>query len=55
MLTSPGLNIDRLHAYQANPEYRRQRTVESLGMVYKCHYPAMSLSTARGVRKSPFS
>lgn len=49
-----GFNIDRLHAYQANPEYRRQRTVESLGMVYKCHYPNTSLSTARGVRKSPF-
>jgi glycine cleavage system aminomethyltransferase T/glycine/D-amino acid oxidase-like deaminating enzyme len=49
-----GFNIDRLHAYQANPEYRRQRTVESLGMVYKCHYPAMSLRTARGVRTSPF-
>jgi len=49
-----GFNIDRLHAYQANPQYRRQRTVESLGMVYKCHYPGMSLSTARDVRKSPF-
>ena len=49
-----GFNIDRLHPTQANPEYRRQRTVESLGMVYKCHYPAMSLTTARGVRKSPF-
>jgi glycine cleavage system aminomethyltransferase T/glycine/D-amino acid oxidase-like deaminating enzyme len=49
-----GFNIERLHAYQANPEYRRQRTVESLGMVYKCHYPAMSLTSARGVRKSPF-
>jgi heterotetrameric sarcosine oxidase gamma subunit len=48
------INIDRLHAYQTNREYRRQRTVESLGMVYKCHYPAMSLSTARGVRRSPF-
>lgn len=47
-------NIDRLHAYQANPEYRRQRTVESLGLVYKCHYPDMSLTTARGVRRSPF-
>ena len=47
-------NIDRLHVTQANPEYRRQRTVESLGLVYKCHYPAMSLTTARGVRKSPF-
>jgi 4-methylaminobutanoate oxidase (formaldehyde-forming) len=49
-----GFNIDRLHVTQANPEYRRQRTVESLGLVYKCHYPSMSLCTARGVRRSPF-
>ena len=34
-----GMNIDRLHSYQANPEYRATRTVESLGMVYQCHYP----------------
>ena len=26
-----GMNIDRLHTYQANPEYRATRTVESLG------------------------
>jgi len=49
-----GFNIDRLQTYQANPEYRRKRTVESLGMVYKCHYPTMSLQTARGAKKSPF-
>jgi glycine cleavage system aminomethyltransferase T/glycine/D-amino acid oxidase-like deaminating enzyme len=49
-----GFNIDRLQVYQANPEYRRQRTVESLGMVYKCHYPRMSHVTARDVRRSPF-
>lgn len=48
-----GFNIDRLQVYQANPEYRRRRTVESLGMVYKCHYPGMSLATARNVRRSP--
>jgi heterotetrameric sarcosine oxidase gamma subunit len=47
-------NIDRLHVTQANPEYRRARTVESLGMVYRCHYPALALTTARGVRRSPF-
>jgi 4-methylaminobutanoate oxidase (formaldehyde-forming) len=47
-------NIDRLHPTQANPQYRRERTVESLGMVYKCHYPFVSLTTARGVRRSPF-
>jgi glycine cleavage system aminomethyltransferase T/glycine/D-amino acid oxidase-like deaminating enzyme len=46
-------NIDRLHRYQANPEYRRTRTVESLGMVYKCHYPTHSMTTARGAKKSP--
>jgi 4-methylaminobutanoate oxidase (formaldehyde-forming) len=49
-----GFNIDRLHPTQTNAEYRRERTAESLGMVYKCHYPHLSLATARGVRKSPF-
>ena len=47
-----GFNIDRLHTYQANPEYRRTRTVESLGMVYQCHYPTRSMLTARGAKKS---
>jgi 4-methylaminobutanoate oxidase (formaldehyde-forming) len=47
-----GMNIDRLHTYQANPEYRATRTVESLGMVYQCHYPTRSMQTARGVKKS---
>ena len=47
-----GFNIDRMHPYQTNPEYRRERTIESLGMVYKCHYPTMSPQTARGVKKS---
>jgi 4-methylaminobutanoate oxidase (formaldehyde-forming) len=47
------INIDRLHTYQANPEYRRTRTVESLGMVYQCHYPTRSMQTARGVKLSP--
>ena len=43
-----GINIDRLHPYQRNEEYRRTRTVESLGMVYQCHYPGRSMQTARG-------
>jgi glycine/D-amino acid oxidase-like deaminating enzyme len=45
-----GFNIDRLHTYQSNPEYRRTRTVESLGMVYQCHYPTRSMQTARGAK-----
>ena len=47
-----GMNIDRLHKYQSNPEYRRTRTVESLGMVYQCHYPTRSMMTARGAKTS---
>ncbi len=47
-----GLNIDRLHSYQANPEYLATRTVESLGQVYQCHYPTKSMKTARGAKKS---
>ncbi|MBV8758391.1 MAG: GcvT family protein [Deltaproteobacteria bacterium] len=48
------MHIDRLHGYQANPEYRRTRTVESLGMVYQCHYPTRSMQTARNAKQSPF-
>ena len=47
-----GMNIDRLHVYQSNLEYRRTRTVESLGMVYQCHYPTRSMMTARGAKRS---
>ncbi len=48
-----GFNIDRLHTYQRNPEYRATRTVESLGRVYACHYPDKSMETARGAKLSP--
>lgn len=47
-----GFNIDRLHKYQANPEYRAHRVVESLGNVYKCHYPNKGMETGRGVKRS---
>jgi heterotetrameric sarcosine oxidase gamma subunit len=47
------INIDRLHRYQANPEYRATRTVESLGQVYATHYPGRSMTTARGAKVSP--
>ena len=47
------MHIDRLHAYQGNPEYRATRTVESLGTVYQCHYPGRSMRTARGAKQSP--
>ncbi|MCA9637764.1 MAG: FAD-dependent oxidoreductase, partial [Myxococcales bacterium] len=46
------INLDRLQPYQANPDYLRLRTVESLGMVYQCHYPTRSMQTARGAKRS---
>jgi len=47
-----GINIDRMHKYQSNPLYRGHRVVESLGMVYNCHYPSYSMKTCRGAKKS---
>eukprot|EP01040_Poterioochromonas_malhamensis_P007577 gene7577-8180_t len=49
-----GMNIDRFHPYQTTPQYRQTRVVETLGMVYKCHYPYKSKETARGAKRSPF-
>jgi glycine cleavage system aminomethyltransferase T/glycine/D-amino acid oxidase-like deaminating enzyme len=46
-------NINRVQHYMTNPEFRADRVVESLGMVYKCHYPEYAMKTARGVKKSP--
>jgi 4-methylaminobutanoate oxidase (formaldehyde-forming) len=51
---SCSFHVDRFHRYQANREYRRQRALESLGLVYKCHYPARTPQTARGIKRSPF-
>jgi 4-methylaminobutanoate oxidase (formaldehyde-forming) len=48
-----GFHVDRLHRYQTNPEYRAARTVESLGMVYQCHYPTRSMTSARDAKRSP--
>jgi glycine cleavage system aminomethyltransferase T/glycine/D-amino acid oxidase-like deaminating enzyme len=48
------MDIKRLQPHQGSAEYRRTRTVESLGMVYQCHYPNRSMTTARGAKQSPF-
>lgn len=47
-----GFNIDRLHRYQSNPAYRGARVAESLGNVYKCHYPYKVPQTARGAKRT---
>ncbi len=47
------MHVDRLHPWQAAPEYRAARTVEALGMVYRAHYPNRAMRTARNQRLSP--
>ena len=48
-----GFNIDRMQSYQADKKYLSARTTESLGMVYRAHYPNRSPQTARGAKISP--
>jgi len=48
------INVDRFHPYQCNPEYRKTRVVETLGLVYRRHYPTRVPQTARDCKRSPF-
>ncbi|MFZ9886910.1 MAG: GcvT family protein [Myxococcota bacterium] len=48
-----GYQLDRFEPYQMNPQYRSTRAVESLGLVYQCHYPWRETASARGNRRSP--
>jgi len=46
------VDIRRVAAFQANPRYLRDRTVEMVGALYAMHWPHLQPVTARGVRKS---
>ena len=48
-----GMDVARLQPFQTTASYRRDRTAESLGLVYACHYPNRSMTTARGAKRSP--
>jgi len=45
------LHIDRFQSYQANRSYRRDRTIEIVGEMYKVHFPNESFETARNVKR----
>ncbi|MBK8074921.1 MAG: GcvT family protein [Kineosporiaceae bacterium] len=47
------MDVARLQPFQTTPSYRRDRTAESLGLVYACHYPNRDKATARGAKRSP--
>ncbi len=48
-----GMNVDRFHKYQTNPLYREKRVEESLGLVYKTHYPFKGSQSCRGAKYTP--
>ncbi|MEO0398956.1 MAG: FAD-dependent oxidoreductase [Pseudomonadota bacterium] len=47
------IDVRRMMPFQTNPSYLHDRTVESLGKLFKIHYPNQSPDTARDVRQSP--
>jgi 4-methylaminobutanoate oxidase (formaldehyde-forming) len=46
------VDIRRCLPFQRNKRYLRDRTVESLGLLYAMHWPFRQTESARGVRKS---
>ena len=46
------VDIRRMMPFQSNPAYLRDRTVETLGLLYAMHWPFRQPETARGVRRS---
>jgi heterotetrameric sarcosine oxidase gamma subunit len=47
-----GIDIRRIHPFQSNSRYIRERVSESLGLLYAMHWPYRQAETARGVRRS---
>ena len=45
------LHIDRFQRYQTNREYRKDRTTEIVGEMYKIHHPNDTFETARNVKR----
>lgn len=47
------VDVRRVVSFQNNKNYLRDRTTESLGLLYAMHWPSHQVETARGVRKTP--
>ena len=48
------VDIARMQPFQGNRRYLRERSTETLGLLYADHFPFRQKATARGVRRSPF-
>merc|ERR1711871_1602422 len=49
-----GIHVDRFQGYMMNKSFRESRVQESLGLVYKCHYPYKTKLSGRDVKFTPF-
>ncbi len=47
------VDVRRFEPFQVNRRYLRDRSTESLGLLYDMHWPFRQVETARGVRRSP--
>jgi 4-methylaminobutanoate oxidase (formaldehyde-forming) len=48
------VEVRRMQPFQGTRAYLRERTVESLGLLYAMHWPFRQYESARGARRSPF-
>lgn len=48
------VDVRRMQPWQSNKSYLFDRTKETLGLLYKMHWPYLQYETARNVRQSPF-
>ena len=48
------VDVSRMLPFQGTRAYLHDRTVETLGLLYKTHWPYYQYETARGARRSPF-
>ncbi|HEY4067167.1 MAG TPA: FAD-dependent oxidoreductase [Burkholderiaceae bacterium] len=50
----PGMDVRRMHPCQGTRAYLKDRTEESLGLLYAMHWPFRQVETARGARRTAF-
>ncbi len=48
------VDVRRMMPFQRNRQYLKERTVETLGLLYDMHWPFRQPASARGARKSAF-
>lgn len=48
------IDIQRMNPFQGTHKYLEDRTVETLGLLYKTHWPFYQYTTARGARRTHF-